>query len=109
MDKVQKEWLLKTFFKNEKFPGWRGIAEKLIDTGKCVTTGNIWIGGIGNFIESEKYEGGIDLIELSFDVELFCSKMNAYFMEYHLAEVRKIKQEMFELTKRQSSIKSIIN
>lgn len=86
MDKAQKDWLLDTFFKNDNFPGWKNIATELIETGNCLTSKqgeNIWIGGIGNFIESKPYNGGIDIIELTFNLKEFISENNAFFMEYY--------------------------
>ena len=102
MKKNQKTWLLNVFFKNEDFAGWRNIAEKLIDTGSCITTNqgkDIWIGGIGNFINSESYGGGVDLIELTFDVNKFCSKENLFFMEYYDHYVEELRLEKKEAEK----------
>lgn len=100
MNSIQKNWLLETFFKNEEFAGWRGIAEKLIDTGNCVTTNqgkDIWIGGVGNFIKSEPYGGGVDLILLTFDVKEFCSVNNMFFLERYKWELNRVQEEQDKL------------
>lgn len=111
MNDFQKNWLLETFFKNEQFAGWKNIAEKLIDTGSCVTTNQgkkIWVGGIGNFIKSKPYEGGVDLIELTFDVKEFCSKDNMYFLEYYNHHVDKLNQEVYSAKQKFYHIRNII-
>lgn len=108
MDKIQKEWVLETFFKKEQFPGWRNIAEKLLDTGKCITTSKIWIGGIGNFIDSKDYEGEVGLVELTFDKDSFLSVKNKYFIEYYRAELKKTIAQMKKLTEYSDSISNII-
>lgn len=110
MNKIQINWLLDTFFKNEKFPGWRNIAEKLITEGSCVTTSQgrkIWIGGIGNFIQEETYDSGVDLIQLKFDLKSFASMDNNYFLEYYNYELKKISKEQEELIQRSKAIISL--
>ena len=111
MNKIQKNWLLETFFKRNSFTGWRGIAEKLIETGSCITTKQvdavIWIGGIGNYIESEKYDGGVDLIKLTFDIKSFASEDNGYFLESYNQELKRIKEEQSKLTEYTNSIMTL--
>lgn len=53
MTEHQKKFLLDTFFKNERYPGWIGIATDLLEKGECLVSGEecIWQGGIGNFIK----------------------------------------------------------
>ncbi len=65
--------LLLTFFENEKYPGWKNIAEKLIETGKCIVAGDecIWKGAIGHFIHTTKAEGAIGCSLYTFDLEYF--------------------------------------
>ncbi len=69
----QKEFVLHNFFTNSTFHGWKNIAEKLIDTGKCVVAGKecIWRGGIGNFIKVENFEQGVDCLMYTFDLTGF--------------------------------------
>lgn len=77
-----KKFLLECFFKNEKFAGWRNIAENLIDSGECIVAGTncIWKGGIGNFITletpSKEYIG---CIKYKFDLDYF--KTSLWFKE----------------------------
>lgn len=47
--------LLLPLFENPKYPGWKGIATKLLNQEECIVAGYncIWIGGVGNFITLE--------------------------------------------------------
>ena len=70
----QKSFLLNNFFKNEKYPGWEGIATKLLETGECIVAGKgkeIWVGGIGNFIKKEDEKKAVDCTLYKFDLEYF--------------------------------------
>lgn len=69
----QKEYLLKFFFNNEEFAGWKNIATSLLETGECVVAGDrcIWVGGIGNFIKTENAEGFYSCVKYKFDLEYF--------------------------------------
>lgn len=110
MNETQKNWILNTFFKNEKFAGWKNIAEKLIDTGSCITTSqatDIWIGGIGNFIKSGTYEEGVGIIELTFDLKTFVSRDNAFFMQYYNQELILSKKKLEEAEERFNSIRTL--
>ena len=73
LSNYQKEFLLTHFFENEKYAGWKNIAIELLNTGQCIVAGKecIWIGGIGNFIKTEKAKGAIDCILYKFDLEYF--------------------------------------
>ena len=52
----QKKFLLSTFFESDKYPGSRSIGDKLLTNGKVIVAGDrcIWIGGIGNFIQTKE-------------------------------------------------------
>ena len=69
----QKNFLLENFFKNEKYAGWKNIATKLLETGKCIVAGKecIWNGGIGNFIKTEEAKDAVDCTLYEFDLEYF--------------------------------------
>lgn len=69
----QKEFLLKYFFENEEFAGWKNIATKLLETGECIVAGNscIWKGAIGLFIDTEIAEGLFGCVKYKFDLEFF--------------------------------------
>ncbi len=77
----QKEFLLNSFFENEKFPGWRSIATTLLETGKCIVAGEtcIWRGGIGNFIKTSPAEGTVGCSLYEFDLEYFLT--SAWYKE----------------------------
>ena len=86
MTQYQKDFLLEYFFKNEKYAGWKNIATKLLETGKCIVPGKdcIWYGGIGNFIDTKPTNdaiGVIGCIEYSFDLEYFLG--SEWFKEIH--------------------------
>ncbi len=69
----QITFLLRYFFKNEKYPGAENIARTLLEDGECVVAGNhcIWHGGIGNFIETKQAEGIVGCLLYTFDLETF--------------------------------------
>ncbi len=69
----QKDFLLNIFFVHEHYSGWKGIAEKLLDKGKCVVAGDrcIWSGGIGNFIKTKEHADYFGCLEYTFDIKIF--------------------------------------
>ena len=73
LTKHQVEFLLEYFFKNERYAGWRGIATKLIENGKCIVAGDecIWKGGIGNFVKTNETSLAEGCLEYTFDVISF--------------------------------------
>lgn len=103
--------LLLLFFKNEKYPGWKNIAEKLIDTGECIVSGNecIWKGGIGNFISTKPAENAIDCSLYTFNLNSF--KTSEYYKETkdnYLEELNLQKTELEkQLLQLQQEIKEI--
>lgn len=94
MNKAQKKFLLEYFFKNERYAGWRNIAEALVDKGECVVAGdkNIWIGGIGNFIKVVKADGYIDCVKYTFDIDNF--KKSKLYIDTRKHYLDKIKEEI---------------
>lgn len=98
LTEYQKEFLLENFFRDEKFAGWRNIAEKLIENGSCIVPGNecIWKGGIGNFISTKPSDSAVGCLEYVFSLRYFLS--SNYFEEvkdYRLEEltIQKIQTE----------------
>jgi hypothetical protein len=73
LSQEQKDFILEHFFKNEDYAGWKNIANKLLDTGKCIVAGDscIWKGGIGNFIKVDTAKDGVDCLEYKFNVSSF--------------------------------------
>ena len=69
----QKDFFLNNFFKNNEYAGWKNIATALLETGTCIVPGEycIWIGGIGNFIKTERERGAFDCLLYTFDLEYF--------------------------------------
>lgn len=116
LNQAQKNLLL-GFFENthtaEKYPGWKGIAENLINYGSCIVAGDssIWKGGIGNFIKT----GPVETVPVSgcilytFDAEYFMtSEMYKFGIESRLEEIRqeviKCDEEKKELEKEFSEL-----
>lgn len=83
----QKEFLLKNFFQNEKYAGWKGIATTLLEEGSCIVAGKncIWVGGIGNFIKTREAENAIDCTLYEFNLKEFLS--SAWYKEIHQSQV----------------------
>jgi hypothetical protein len=111
MNPILLEWLLVTFFKNENYAGWRVIATKLIENGKCITTDwgtNIWNGYIGNFITTESYPKAFNCIFLKFDLDEFISADNLFFMECYHEERRKQLKELKELSNKTEIFKNLV-
>lgn len=106
---IQKEFLLKSFFKNEKYAGWRNVAEKLIDTGKCITSGTecIWNGGIGNYISLKPADGAVDCSEYTFNLKSFLQ--SGWFKLYYKEYLKIIKTELDEKQKQYDEINNLIN
>lgn len=69
----QKEFILNYFFKDDKHIGWRNIGTTLLEDGECVVAGTecIWVGGIGNFIKTEKAKNLVDCLLYKFDLKEF--------------------------------------
>jgi hypothetical protein len=96
----QTEYILEKFFNKEgECAGWRNIALKLLESGKCIVAGEqcIWIRGIGNFINTSKKDGFFDCLEYTFDLESFL-KSNLFKQQINitlddLSEKQKILNE----------------
>ena len=71
----QLGFILDNFFKNEKYPGWKNIALKLLLEERCIVAGTecIWIGGIGNFIKTQEEPNLFGCSLYTFDLEYFIS------------------------------------
>lgn len=93
LTKNQFEFIL-NFFLNEKYPGWKNIAEKLIKKGKCIVAGKdrIWMGGIGNFIETNDTDEAVGCMLYSFDVANFLE--SEMYKEKALANLQKKKEDL---------------
>lgn len=75
LTQIQKEFLLDYFFKDERFAGWKNIATKLLEKGRCIVAGTdcIWNGGIGNFIKLSLAENTYGCLLYEFDLDNFLS------------------------------------
>ncbi len=86
----QLNFLLDTFFKLEKYPGWKNIATELLKSGSCVVAGEscIWDGGIGNFIRTSSAQGYFSCLLYEFDLDHFLSSESyRAFANEHIAEL----------------------
>lgn len=100
LTEIKKEFLLNNFFKNEKFPGWRGIAANLIERGECIVAGEecIWKGGVGNFIKTSVAEGFFGCTRYEFDLTSFLT--SNWVDEVLEHELIQIEEERSALIKR---------
>jgi hypothetical protein len=105
----QRNFILETFFKNEQYVGWKNIANKLLEIGKCIIPGDIntrlWVGGIGNFISiKETSDEFVGCIEYHFDLKEFLTSeyykdiSNCYLQDLN-EKVNKLETELEELLK----------
>ena len=101
LTEVQINYVLDTFFANERFAGWRGIGRKLIERGSCIVgnTERIWNGGVGNFISMTPAENTVDCMLHTFDrEEFFLSKfyeeVTKSYMEYLNADIEEAERQV---------------
>ena len=96
MNEAQREFLLDTFFESRDYPGARSIGASLIDKGHCIVAGdgNIWLGGVGNFIENKgQAEGTIGCTRLEFDVKEFVNSDCQVFVQTYNEHMEKLYSE----------------
>ncbi len=69
--KIQIDFLVEELFGSDKLPGSRRIAEQLLATGSCIVAGdgNVWVGGVGNFIRRRPAENAVDCTLLTLDIK----------------------------------------
>jgi hypothetical protein len=104
MTKTTKEFIKKHFFKNDQYAGWEGIADILLENGTCIVAGdgNIWVGGIGNFIERVEATNAIGCTVLTFNVETFLKskwyhEVATFYIDNLIEETRKIRAEIVDI------------
>jgi len=109
LSEFQKNFILEYFFKNDEYASWKKIATKLLETGKCVVTGNtcIWIGGIGNFIKTSNVDDYFGCLLYEFDLDEFFS--SPYYFEISRKYINEINTKISELEKEHSEIIEIFN
>lgn len=111
MTDIQIQFFLDNFFQHDHasndFPGWKGIAKKLIVNGQCTVAGNgeLWWGGIGNFIQKEEAPDAVDCTRLTFDMKEFTSQNNQYFQQ---TLDRVLLQKHEEIMKLQKEVQEIL-
>jgi len=81
LTQYQKSFILSQFFKNDEYPGWETIATKLIENEFCMVAGDscIWVGGIGNFINTNTSDEAVGCLEYRFDLNEFME--SRYFID----------------------------
>lgn len=94
LTELQKKFLLSTFFESDKYPGSRSIGDKLLTNGKVIVAGDkcIWIGGIGNFIQTKETTEAIGCIEYNFDLDTFLS--SNWFKEMKDLHIKELSEEV---------------
>lgn len=108
---TNKELILKEMFGTmDKYAGYDGICNKLIETGSCITTIHasdmFKRGGICNFVNQKPYDGGVDLIVLSIDKEyIYGSEL---FKGYKDSVVSRKKEELDKLLVEVEKLQSFI-
>jgi hypothetical protein len=104
---IQKQFVL-NFFKNEKYVGWKNIAEQLIDKGTCVVAGKepIWRGGVGNYIKVKESEGFIDCLVYTFDIQYFLS--SAWVKDCLEDKIRETKVQIDHYTEKHNELKELM-
>lgn len=92
-------YFIQTWFEDEKIPQWKSISNKLIRDGEVIIGGNskLWLGGIGNFIETVYNGDMINCVRLKFDAEAFLK--SCIFEERIHQEIKDKMKRLDELTK----------
>lgn len=93
----QVNFLLENFFKNERYPGWKNIADKLIRDGQCIIAGTdkLWYGGVGNFIDIKEAPGTVGCSLLTFKKDVFLKSIN--FTDYKKAYLLDLSNKITEM------------
>jgi hypothetical protein len=104
----QKKFLLENFFKKEEIPGWKNIAEKLLETGKCIVAGDtcIWKGGIGYFIGTKDVKDAVGCIEYVFALEMFLS--SKWYEDFKAEYIEQLKTKIEVLRFEQTNIEKLV-
>ena len=73
LTEIQRNFILNEFFYNTGYPGWKNIANKLLDKGTCIVAGKdcIWKGGVGNFIRLDEEPEFVDCSRYTFNIKDF--------------------------------------
>lgn len=104
LTKIQRDVLKFYFFKDENFPNWESIANKLLESGRAIVAGNknIWVGGIGNFISISPAVDAVDCSQYKFDLDSFLK--SKWFEEWKNLYIDDLKEEIQELSDREKDI-----
>lgn len=108
LNSIQEEIILDTFFINIDYPGWPNVAKKLLSKGTCVVAGAscIWLGGIGNFIDTKKEPDLVGCLRYTFDLDKFME--TDYFKSGIQTITKSRKEEIDTLQKEMESINSLL-
>jgi hypothetical protein len=107
LSKIQKDFIIEKFFKNEKFAGAKNVAEKLLEKGECIVAGEdcIWRGGIGNYIKTTKADNAFGCLKYTFNIELFLS--SDWFKSYVENEKQNLHLVIKELEQKYAEISEL--
>ena len=98
-------FILESFFKNEKHAGWKNIAEELILNGKCITTiegSRLFGSGLSHFMTSKPSEQFLNCFEVTFDLDSFLQSkfyidVKDEYIKKRFLEQLEINREIFEI------------
>ena len=107
LNEQQRSFII-DFFIDDKLPGWKQIAEALIDNGECIVAGDkcVYNGGIGNFIKTESANDYVNCLKYTFDIEYFMSSM--YFQERLVNLIEDVNKKLEDLCIKAVSYHSLV-
>ena len=106
MDKIQKDFIIETFFVNS-YAGSANIAEKLLTVGSALVAGDtpIWLGGVGNFIETKTYAEAPNCLLYKLDLNALLT--SAWFQQELRMKIVKLTVEADALGRELNSLKEL--
>ena len=112
----QKNFILEYFFKNEEYAGWKKIATKLLEDGKCIVAGNtcIWIGDIGNFIKTSEADDCFGCLKYEFDLDEFLTSIlydekRKYYISILFNQQYELQTKIIKISNEMDDIKKLTN
>ena len=104
----QREFLLNRFFQNSSYVGWKNVAEKLLDNGHCIVAGEdcIWIGNIGNFIQTSEAKDAVDCLLYEFNLKIFLT--SEFYKENWENKVASLNADVIYSTIKYNEIKALV-
>jgi len=100
-------FLLDIFFANPNLPAWASIGRELLTKGKCIVAGTdqLWLAGIGNFINTENAPDAIGCSLLTFDLESFLQ--TNFYKSIETEYLANLLEEVNAITHKYNDLKSL--